>query len=55
MPGPGKYQLKMAWPEKSKSLHKEPDRKTYIQELMDHEKKEKKPAPGHYKTFKSQK
>jgi hypothetical protein len=25
-----------------------PDRKTYIDEVMKKEKKEKKPAPGHY-------
>ena len=38
-PGPGKYPHKDEWPKKSKSLHGESKKVTYIEELMAKEKK----------------
>lgn len=55
VPGPGKYPFTDEWPKKSKSLHPATKKKTFIEELMEKEKKEKKPAPGHYSIVKSQK
>lgn len=48
VPGPGQYPLSMEWPEKSKLKLHYPDKKTYVDEIMQSEKKEKKPAPGEY-------
>ena len=34
VPGPGKYGLKDEWSKKSKSLHNESKKVTYIEEIM---------------------
>lgn len=57
IPGPGVYNYPaLNWDSKSKHTSKKiiPKRKlTYIDELIEKEKKEKNPAPGQYKLFKS--
>jgi hypothetical protein len=53
VPGPGKYPLEMEWPEKSKLKINYPDKKTYVDEIVQSEKKEKKPAPGEYNVTKT--
>lgn len=55
IPGPGVYDhAKNLWPSKSRiKKEKIPHRKTYIDEMIAREKKEKKPAPGQYKLGKS--
>jgi hypothetical protein len=48
VPGPGQYPFTDEWPEKPTLKIKLPDRKTYVDEIMKFEKKEKRPAPGSY-------
>lgn len=53
VPGPGQYPVTEEWPEKSKLKVSYPDKKTYVDEIMIREKKEKKPAPGEYNVTKT--
>ena len=58
MPGPGVYEANhQQWHKGNKSTKKvEPAKKqTYIEELMEREKRQAKPGPGQYKLFKDQK
>lgn len=59
LPGPGVYEYPNSnWPSKNKNSAKKigPKKKlTYIDEIIEHEKKEKRPAPGQYKLFKDDK
>lgn len=43
------------WPKASKTLREAPKKKTYLDEIIEHAKKEKLPAPGAYNLFKTQK
>lgn len=54
-PGPGVYNYdKNLWPQKVTHMKYKPsDRKTYIDEIMKKNKKEKHPAPGQYKLEKT--
>lgn len=55
VPGPGKYTFSEEWPEKSKLKPRYSQNLTYIQEIIKQQKKEKRPGPGKYNLFKSQK
>jgi len=54
-PSPGQYPLKDEWPKESKSMRNPSKKKTYLDEVIEHAKREKFPAPGHYNLAKSQK
>lgn len=55
VPGPGKYKVEEAWPEKAKLKPHYSDKMTEIAEIIKQGKKHKRPGPGQYKLFKSQK
>jgi hypothetical protein len=54
-PPPGQYNSMDEWPKPSKSLREPSKKKTYLDDIIDHAKREKLPAPGQYNLFKSQK
>lgn len=54
-PGPGQYPSADHWPKQSKSMHRASDKKTFLDEIIQHAKHEKLPPPGAYNLFKSQK
>lgn len=53
VPGPGQYPTKEEWSNKTTIKPHYADKRTYIDEIMRREKKEKKPAPGQYEVEKS--
>jgi hypothetical protein len=55
VPGPGKYSSELEWPEKSKFKIQYSDKKTYVDEIINKNKKEKGPAPGSYNVVKTMK